>query len=98
MEMQLEEALGLEGSHAGQTALCEGSAGNGVADLRDVVVGMKSAYFGTESGETPVDTGENTPILTGTAVNPRGFPNLNRLVNLEHCQRTPRLTVSATRP
>ena len=61
VEMQLEEALGLEGCPADLDELGEVSAGNGVADLRDAVVGMKAAYFGTETGEPPVDTGENTP-------------------------------------
>ena len=61
VEMQLEEALGLEGSPADPDALGEGLAGNGVADLRDVVVGMAAAYFGTGSGEPPAVTGENMP-------------------------------------
>ena len=46
VDMQLGAALGIDGAEVDIAAIGEGLAGNGVADLRDAVVGMKSVYLG----------------------------------------------------
>ena len=46
VDMQLGTALGIDDAGADLTAIGEGSSGNGIADLRDAVVGMSTVYLG----------------------------------------------------
>ena len=47
VDMRLGAALGINGTEVDIAAIGEGLAGNGVADLRHAVVGMKSVYLGS---------------------------------------------------
>lgn len=56
VDMQLGAALGIDGAEVDVAAIGGGLAGNGVADLRDAVVGMKSVYLGAlEDAPAAVD-------------------------------------------
>ena len=46
VDMQLGTALGIDDAEADLTAIGEGPSGNGIADLRDAVVGMLTVYLG----------------------------------------------------
>ena len=67
VDMQLGEALGLDQSTTDVTVLAEGSSGNGVADLKDVVLGMNAVYHGTVPG---------APREVSDAGQPRGISDL----------------------
>ena len=61
VDMQLGQALGVDEPMADPTALGEGLAGNGLADLRDVIAGIEAVYAGAGSDGLAIDYSDNRP-------------------------------------
>lgn len=61
VDMQIGLALGVDEPEADTNALNEGLAGNGVADLRDVVAGIEAVYIGVATDVPAMNDSENSP-------------------------------------
>ena len=68
VDMQLGAALGIEDAEVDVTALGEGLSGNGVADLRDAVVGMRYVYLGSLQDATAINASQDRPLAIADLV------------------------------
>ena len=68
VDMQLGTALGIDDAEADLTAIGEGSSGNGIADLRDAVVGMSTVYLGALPDAPATEDPEDSLLGIGDLV------------------------------
>lgn len=68
VDMQLGNALGIDGKAADWTAIGEGLSRNGVADLRDAIVGMRAVYLGSTLGVPAIGNNESGRFGIGDLV------------------------------
>lgn len=68
VDMQLGAALGNDDAEVDVTALGEGLSGNGVADLRDAVVGMRYVYLGSLQDATAINDSQDRPLAIADLV------------------------------